>query len=180
MDHAVATGDPRRVLDLVRLTHRLKSGALLASGFEMAALITGADDRQRCALAAFGAVVGTTYQITDDVADLRGVTRAGVVTKRVAEETRNGKVTMPLAHAVTLLPRPELKQVWQLVRGQRAGEDELAWVRRALIGCGAEAACEQEADALLEKAWQDLEPVLPPSPGRHPAAVGDGPAHRPA
>ncbi|GGP91299.1 polyprenyl synthetase family protein [Streptomyces melanogenes] len=165
MDHAVSTGDPGHVLDLVRLTHRLKSGALLAAGFEMAALLTGADDRRRCALAAFGSVVGTTYQITDDVADLRGVTRAGVVTKRVAEDARNGKVTMPLAHAVARLPQPQLKEVWQLVRGQAAREGDLTAVRRTLIGCGAAAACEQEADALLEEAWQDLEPELPHSPG---------------
>ncbi|MFF3485689.1 polyprenyl synthetase family protein [Streptomyces sp. NPDC002701] len=164
MEHAVATGDARQVLELVRLSHRLKSGAMPAAGFEFAALLTGAGEDLRQALVAFGEAVGTAYQITDDVADLTGVTHHGNSTKQVGEDVRNGKVTMPLAHAVTRLPADRLRDLWDVVRTPTASEQERADVRSALLDCGAATVCAQEADALLHRAWDRLEAVLPRSP----------------
>ncbi|WP_338483506.1 polyprenyl synthetase family protein [Streptomyces sp. SCSIO 75703] len=164
MQHAVATGDAGPVRELVLLTHRLKSGALVAAGCEAAALVTGAGPGARGALADFGEAVGTAYQITDDVADLLGVTRDGAATKRVAEDVRNGKVTMPLALAVPRLPAPRLRELWHLVRDPGAGGRRLDEVRDVLTGCGATDACRREADALLERSWRELEPLLPAGP----------------
>ncbi|MBQ0825441.1 polyprenyl synthetase family protein [Streptomyces tagetis] len=164
MEQAVATGDAGPVRDLVLLTHRLKSGALVSAGSEAAALVTGAGPGTRGALAAFGDAVGTAYQITDDVADLLGVTRDGTATKRVAEDARNGKVTMPLALAVPLLPAPRLRELWHLVRDPGADDRRLEEVRDTLTDCGATDACRREADALLERSWRELEPLLPAGP----------------
>ncbi|WP_433339975.1 polyprenyl synthetase family protein [Streptomyces sp. CA-253872] len=164
MGHAVRTGDAQPVLALVRLTHRLKSGAMSAVGFETAALVTGAGLRRHHALAAFGEALGTAYQIADDVADLRGVRHKGSATKQAGEDTRNSKVTMPLAHAVTLLPRPRLRALWDTLSAPDAGERERAEVRDVLLDCGAAEACAREAEDLLSTAWTALAAVLPESP----------------
>lgn len=158
MEQAVSGGDRHAPLRQVRLTHRLKSGAPVAAALEMAAIVTRADPQLRAALGEFGSAVGTAYQIADDVADLRGVHRAGTPTKEPNEDLRAGKVTMPLAHAAALLPRPRSSQLWQRIR---EGTD-LAEAARELEACGAVAACREEADGLLCDAWDRLRPLLPP------------------
>jgi geranylgeranyl pyrophosphate synthase len=165
MNDAVATGEADTVLELVRLTHRLKSGAPVALGMGMAALLCGADDHLFHRLSAFGEAVGTAYQITDDVADVRGVTHEGIVTKEIAEDTRNGKVTMPLAHAIALLPSKRLHRIWDIVCSPASNQQDISELRDTLVGCGALNTCKEEADDLLRRAWTDLEPALPCTPG---------------
>ncbi|MER7909077.1 polyprenyl synthetase family protein [Streptomyces sp. NPDC096068] len=166
MDRAVADGDRDTVLDIVRLTHRLKSGAPTAAGLETAAVVTGAEPELRAALAAFGSAVGTAYQIADDVADLRGVTHAGEPTKLTSEDLRNGKVTMPLAHAVGRLPQPVLTRLWQEIKEGSLHDPALSRARARLEACGAVQACYEEADRVVHEAWTRLAPLLPRA-GRH-------------
>ncbi|EDY43337.1 polyprenyl synthetase family protein [Streptomyces sp. SPB074] len=164
MAEAVATGDARHVLALVRLTHRLKTGAMAALGCETAALVTAADGPRRRALAAFGEALGTAYQFTDDVADPRGVRHEDGATKQEGEDTRDNKVTLPLAHAVALLPGPRMRALWDTLCAPEAGERERAEVRATLLECGAAERCVREAGELLSAAWDALAPVLPDSP----------------
>ncbi|MET9142946.1 polyprenyl synthetase family protein [Streptomyces sp. NPDC004042] len=163
MDAAAATGDARPVLEAVRLTHRLKSGAPVRCLMELVAHTRGTDDAPRRALARYGEAVGTAYQITDDVQDLTGVVRDGAPTKLIGEDLHNGKVTMPLAHAVALLPRAELTALWQSVRTPGADPGTVREAITALVSCGALRAAREEADHLVERAWTALSPHLPPS-----------------
>lgn len=163
MDRAVADGDRDTVLDVVRLTHRLKSGAPSAAGMETAAVVTGAEPELRAALAAFGSAVGTAYQIADDIADLRGVTHAGEPTKLPSEDLRNGKVTMPLAHAVGRLPPPHLRPLWREIKEGPLHGPALDRARAQLEDCGAVRACREEADRIVDDAWKRLAPLLPPT-----------------
>ncbi|WP_320784548.1 polyprenyl synthetase family protein [Streptomyces sp. CRN 30] len=160
MDLAVAAADPRPLLETLRLTHRLKSGAVEGACLRIAALAGGASPAVQHALNEYGTAVGCAYQISDDVCDLTGVPRAGQATKRVGEDLLNGKVTMPLAHAVGLLPRRRTRHLWdEVARGTDA-----AGVRRIaeeLRACGAVDACADEALSTLERAWRRLAPLLP-------------------
>ncbi|MEH0450208.1 polyprenyl synthetase family protein, partial [Streptomyces sp. B21-102] len=122
MDAAVAAGRGQQVLDLVRLTHRLKSGAPVRACMETGALLAGAGPDVLAAMGSFGEVVGTSYQIVDDVLDLEGVVRRGKATKRAGEDLFNGKVTLPLAHAVDLLPPTQMKRLWNGLRDGRPGD----------------------------------------------------------
>ncbi|MFI0240620.1 polyprenyl synthetase family protein [Streptomyces sp. NPDC016845] len=161
MDQAVADRDQRTVLDLVRLTHSLKSGAPVAACLETAGVVTRAGPPLREALRAFGSAVGTAYQIADDVADLRGVTLGGALTKQVAEDLRAGKVTMPLAHAVERLPHQRLKLIWRQVRDGTGSTAAVSEACRRLEACGAVRACRDELVRTVDGAWKRLEPLLP-------------------
>ncbi|MFI6056199.1 polyprenyl synthetase family protein [Streptomyces violascens] len=161
MDQAVAGGNRHAALELVRVTHRLKSGSPVSAAMESAAVVTGAGPELRGALGAFGSAVGTAYQIADDVADLRGVTRAGVATKRATEDLRSGKVTMPLAHAAIRLPQHRLNRLWQQVRDGTGSATAVAEACQELEACGAVAACLAEADQIVGDQWTRLEPLLP-------------------
>ncbi|MGW7276483.1 polyprenyl synthetase family protein [Streptomyces sp. NPDC054864] len=163
MDQAVAGGDAHTVLHLVRTTHRLKSGAPVAAAMEVAAVVTTASPEMRAALRHFGSAVGTAYQIADDVADLRGVTRAGVPTKHAAEDLRGRKVTMPMAHAVGRLPAQRMRSLWQQLREGTGDPAAVSTVCRDLEACGAVEACRQEAEQTVSTAWAQLKPLLPPA-----------------
>ncbi|WP_260868013.1 polyprenyl synthetase family protein [Streptomyces sp. SAJ15] len=160
MDLAVERGDVRPLLRMLTLTHRLKSGAPVRALFETAAVVGGATAGQRAALGALGEAVGMAYQITDDVADLRGVANEGGETKRVAEDLHNAKVTFPLAYAVTRLSGPEAAALWERLRG---GPDARAVRRiaRTIEACGALDRCEQRAAGLVEEAWAAVAEELP-------------------
>ena len=160
MTAALATGDPEPLLNMLTLTHRLKTGAQVRAVCEIASPAGRATPQQRAAL---GEAVGLAYQITDDVSDLRGVMHRDRATKRVAEDLHNAKVTFPLAHAVTLLPRDEAAELWRTLQAE---PDERA-VRRAartIDASGAVQRCAEQATALLDQAWAAVRPHLPGSP----------------
>ncbi|MFJ8148633.1 polyprenyl synthetase family protein [Streptomyces sp. NPDC096048] len=164
MERTLGGGCPQELLACVRLAHQLKSGAVVGASLRMAGQVVAAGETTCAALFAFGSAVGTAYQITDDVADLRGAQRGGRATKRVGEDLHNGKVTMPLAHAVRLLPADEAARMWGRVRDATADEETVAAIRARLEGCGALDACMADAEDLLASTWRDLEPLLPRSP----------------
>ncbi|QIP82781.1 polyprenyl synthetase family protein [Streptomyces sp. Tu 2975] len=167
MDASVATGRGREVLELVRVTHRLKSGAPVRACMEAGALLAGADLKMRATIGAFGEAVGTSYQIIDDVLDLQGVIRRGTATKQAGEDLFNGKVTMPLAHAVELLDQPQMRKLW---RGLRDGRATGRRVRRAIAvlrACGALQASTNEAHTTLERSWEPLADLIGNSEKAH-------------
>ncbi|PRY02343.1 polyprenyl synthetase family protein [Allonocardiopsis opalescens] len=166
MDAAVAAGDAEPVLRRVRAAHRLKTAAPVRGVAEVGALIAGADDERVAALGDYFEAVGLAYQISDDVIDLRGVTvgsgaGAARATKLRAEDLRAGKVTMPLAHAVALLPAERMRPLWETVRGGAADEAAVASAAESLHACGAVRACQEEARELVDRAWKPLQDLLP-------------------
>ncbi|MEH6373294.1 polyprenyl synthetase family protein [Streptomyces sp. KLMMK] len=168
MDTAVATGDASVLLQRLHSTHRLKSGLPVRMFAEASALLSGAGEAETAAVGAYFEALGVAYQISDDVADLRGIgtVRHGGrrrAAKRVAEDLLNGKVTVPLAHAVPLLPADRLRAVWESVRGGRATPRTAEAVAAVLTECGAVDAARAQARALLEEAWPALDRALPPT-----------------
>lgn len=163
MSVALTTGDTTVVRQLVAQTHRLKSGAPVAAVFRIAALVAEADPAQCDALAALGEAVGTAYQITDDVADLRGVSRQGAATKRVAEDLLNAKVTYPLVRALARMPQDEARQLWEQVRSG-LDADGAARAARRIADCGALDECADEAHRMVYDAWKKASDRLRPSP----------------
>ncbi|MFD9061178.1 polyprenyl synthetase family protein, partial [Kitasatospora purpeofusca] len=107
-EHAVTSAAPQCLLDQVRTAHHLKTGSPARSVAEAAAVLAGADEQQIAALGHYFEAVGTAYQISDDAADLDGVTSAagrdrGRTAKVAAEDLINGEVTYPVARAPGLL-----------------------------------------------------------------------------
>ncbi len=166
MDAAVETGDAEALLRRVRSGHWLKTAAPVRGLAEIGALVAGAREEQFRALGEYFDAVGLAYQISDDVMDLRGLTApveggGRSATKHTAEDLRAGKVTMPLAHAVALLPPRRVRELWYSVRDGDADEATVAAAAASLEECGAVAACTEEAQGLVEQTWKPLRDLVP-------------------
>jgi farnesyl diphosphate synthase/geranylgeranyl diphosphate synthase type II len=85
-----AAGQPASLEALVRL-HRMKTGALLTASVEIGAIAAGLDDGPRHALQAFGAELGLTFQIVDDVLD--AVESSERLGKTAGKDRAQGKAT---------------------------------------------------------------------------------------
>ena len=74
-----------------------KTATLFEAGCRIAAVIAGADRdvEERCAH--YGAALGKAFQIIDDVLDYSGDTEE--IGKRLGDDLREGKMTLPLIHA---------------------------------------------------------------------------------
>ncbi|GAA3840093.1 polyprenyl synthetase family protein [Streptomyces phyllanthi] len=171
-DEAVATGHSRPLLDQIRTAHRLKTGMLVRSTAEIAAILGGADEQQLAAICQYFEAVGIAYQITDDVADLYGLCTAaeyqqGITTRAPAEDLRNGEVTYPVAHATGLLGATDRRRLRDALRQQ--SDTGALEASDLLINSGALDACVAEARELVDDSWDALAPLLPPS--EHKAMV---------
>ncbi|MFE9571769.1 polyprenyl synthetase family protein [Streptomyces sp. NPDC006692] len=136
MDAAVAAGCGREVQHLVRLTHRLKSGAPVRACMETAALLTGAGKDVQAALGAFGEAVGVSYQIIDDVLDLDGVVRGGTATKRPERTCSTGRSLCRWPTRSTCFPRPAWRDCGTACATAARANAGLSKQRRCCAGAG--------------------------------------------
>jgi len=80
-------------LALLEAIHRRKTGAMLNVSLRLGALVAGADTDRLEALAQYGARLGLTFQIMDDLLDVCG--SEDTVGKRVGKDAARGKLTYP-------------------------------------------------------------------------------------
>ncbi|MCS5525924.1 MAG: polyprenyl synthetase family protein [Candidatus Poseidoniaceae archaeon] len=79
---------------------------------EGAALIAGSTDEQASALARFGMELGIAFQLVDDILDIIGDKRMG---KPRGADVHEGKMTLPLIHALTLLHGNDRRRLGDIV-----------------------------------------------------------------
>lgn len=164
---AVAEGRNAPLLDCIRTVHRLKSGVPVRRFAEAAAVLARAEEEQIRAIGDYFEAVGTCYQASDDIADLRGCGtladhRAGRSAKLPAEDLRAGKATLPVAHALGLLGSADRHRLHSVMRTgtDATGIDEIVTL---LHECGAVRACLDDSRRALDSAWEALDALLPPS-----------------
>ena len=75
-----------------------KTATLFEAGARIAAVIAGADVEVEDRCARYGASLGKAFQIIDDVLDYSG--NSEEIGKRLGDDLREGKMTLPLIHAL--------------------------------------------------------------------------------
>ena len=86
---------PEDYLDIVRG----KTAGPFSGGCHSAAIIAGASEEKKLALANFGMEIGIAYQLVDDLLDLKGDESIG---KPRGSDVFEGKMTLPLIHSLTI------------------------------------------------------------------------------
>jgi octaprenyl-diphosphate synthase len=123
-----------------------KTATLFEAGARIAAVLAGANELQEENCARYGASLGRAFQITDDVLDYSG--HAEDIGKRLGDDLREGKVTLPLIHALRSAA-PEQRDL--VARAVREGNGDFGAVARIVSDNGSLAyslkLAQREADA---------------------------------
>ncbi len=121
-----------------------KTATLFEAGARIAAVIAGADAAIEEQCAHYGAALGRAFQIIDDVLDYSGDTEE--IGKRLGDDLREGKMTLPLIHALRCAAPAQRDLVTTAVRN---GRGDFATVARIVTENGSldysRALAEQEA-----------------------------------
>lgn len=125
---------------LARYDQRIhaKTASLFAAATEAASVLSGAPEEQVNALREYGWLLGTGFQIIDDVLDFEGDQE--VLGKPVGSDLREGIVTLPVLYF--LREHPDDEQVAAVVRD---GSDD-ALVRKVVAGIRETGALAQAMD----------------------------------
>jgi geranylgeranyl pyrophosphate synthase len=154
---AIEHGELDRLEQRVLASHRLKTAAPAAALARMGAVAGGGTDAQIDALGNYFDALGLAFQIIDDVLNLRGF--KGDLKQR-GEDLSHGKVTLPVAKALSRLDPEARWELWHTLSSRPTDPAVVADMIRCIEACGALEACQTQARDLLEAAWSRLTPLL--------------------
>ncbi len=95
-----------------------KTSALFAAATELAGMITGANEAQQQHLQALGRHFGIAYQLTDDLLDYNGDSQK--LGKNTGDDFHEGKVTLPIIHALQHASGAQQQHLRQHFNGEKA------------------------------------------------------------
>jgi geranylgeranyl pyrophosphate synthase/predicted secreted hydrolase len=157
MPAVVESGDSALLEERVMAVHRLKTAAPAGCLARMGAIAGGGSELQIEGLGLFFEDLGLAFQIIDDVLNLRGF-KGDLKSK--AEDIVQGKITLPVAKAMSRLPKKDRQWVWENLKQKPSDERQVAQIVAKLEECGAIEACADQARALVEQGWLTLEPKI--------------------
>jgi octaprenyl-diphosphate synthase len=138
---------------------RRKTAYMFRACAEIGAIVAGATDEQRRALAHYGLSAGIAFQLVDDVLDF--ISTEDKLGKPVANDLREGKLTLPSIYL--LQKHPEYRNRLETVMNERgfesvSREEVLSWVNKH----GALERARKEARRYADEATEALS-LFPPS-----------------
>jgi len=138
-----------------------KTAALYAAALRSGAVLAGAGEAAARALTDFGMLVGSAFQIVDDILDLNGEEAA--VGKSLGTDLEKAKLTLPLLRFRDRAAPADRRRLFEAIRSHEADG------RRALLPLleeyGAIASARRTAEELVERAKRAIE-GLPATPER--------------
>ncbi|MEM8777850.1 MAG: polyprenyl synthetase family protein [Cyanobacteria bacterium P01_G01_bin.49] len=156
----VKQGNGELLENRILTVHRLKSAVPARSLAQIGAILGKGTNAQVLALGNYFEALGLAFQIIDDVLNLRGYEKD---LKVRGEDIAVGKVTLPVAKAMSRLVLAERQKLWEAILSKPTQPSAIAAVIEQLERCGAVQACHQQATELVESAWEQLDPLVPDS-----------------
>lgn len=101
---------------------RSKTASLFAVCAEVGALLSGASEEEISRMREFGTYVGICFQIRDDVFDYYADARVG---KPTGNDMKEGKLTLPVVHAVLQPGAESWREIALKVRAGHATDEEI-------------------------------------------------------
>jgi len=150
---SVAASLPLKVLSI----HKLKSAAPASYLAMIGACLGGGSDEQIKGLAQFFEALGISFQIIDDVLNLKGF-KDNYKTK--AEDLSAGKITYPVSVAIKLLSIKDKQRLWDILKQKTKNKTLLTEAIDIMQKIDALNISERYARSNIEKAWRKLDPLI--------------------
>jgi len=157
MDEVVEEGTGRLLEERILAIHKLKSAAPASYLAQIGVILGGGTEIQVNGLGDYYEALGISFQIIDDTLNLRGF-KDGLKTK--GEDITSGKITYPIAKAMTRLDKLDRARLWKIVASKT---DDVVLIKEAvdlLDKVSALDECVQEAKDILNDAWKILDPLV--------------------
>jgi octaprenyl-diphosphate synthase len=137
-------------LDIIRR----KTAVLFEAACRVSAVLASACQERETALARYGFNLGMAFQITDDLFDY--LMDARQLGKAVGADLREGKVTLPVVHALRQVGEEDRRWVAGLIRDRRFTEEEFRRLVGLLKKSGAIAYSQTAAERFIAEAKSAL------------------------
>jgi octaprenyl-diphosphate synthase len=111
-----------------------KTASLIAAASETGAVLAGAGETQRRRMFDYGKSVGIAFQLMDDILDYTGSEQE--LGKRPRQDLREGKVTLPLIHALREAGDGDRGKAAELLARKKRSERDIAFLLRLVERCG--------------------------------------------
>jgi octaprenyl-diphosphate synthase len=108
-----------------------KTASLIAAASETGAVLAGADPATRKAMFGFGRSIGMAFQLVDDILDFTGTERE--LGKRPFQDLREGKVTLPLLHALRVADVPDRERARRILAKREPGKRDTAFLADLVV-----------------------------------------------
>lgn len=137
---------------------RGKTGVLISAACEVGAVLAGAPQAEVEAMRTYGMNLGLAFQIVDDLLDYHGDPQE--TGKAVGNDFVEGKITLPLLHALTKAPSADRQFVHTLLAAPAADRArEKARVCALIETLGGSSYARARAEQLVQAATKSLEPI---------------------
>lgn len=130
-----------------------KTASLFEACVEMGCYCSGVDDDRLERVRRFASLLGLCFQIKDDIFDYYDSANIG---KPTGNDLREGKVTLPLIHALTRSGHPRSEEMMAVVRKDSMTEDDI----EALIEFAKEAGGIAHAEEMLHRLHNEAVSLL--------------------
>lgn len=140
-----------------------KTASLIAAATETGAVLAGAEPALRRKMFEYGSSIGIAFQLMDDILDYTGTAKE--LGKKPYADLREGKVTLPLIHALREAPEAGREKAVAILSGRGTTEKEIAFLARLVEENGGIAYTERLARKYVAKGKRQLA-GLPDSPAR--------------
>ena len=147
---------------------RYKTAKLFEAATRLGAILGGAARRGEEAMAAYGAHLGTAFQLIDDVLDYSG--DHAVIGKNVGDDLARARPTLPLIYAMKHGTPEQAERVRHAI--EQGGRDELAAVLEAIRASGALDYARAQAQAEARTACDALDAAAAIQPTGLSATIG--------
>lgn len=154
LDVQLARGSDASPADVLKV-YMLKTAAYtFEAPLHIGAMLAGASKKQLAQLSEIALPIGVAFQIQDDILGMFG--SAKEIGKPVTSDLAEGKQTILVALARTMLPARSRKRLETLLRTGTASRKDLSDARHLLVECGAKSEAEALARILADSGIQQL------------------------
>lgn len=140
-----------------------KTASLIAAASETGAVLAGAGAPLRQRMFEYGKSVGIAFQLVDDVLDYVGSEKE--LGKRPLQDVREGKITLPLIHALREGGDGDLRRAGEILDRRKLSEREVSFLSGMVERNGGLAYTRRKARSFVERGKGFLA-SLPASPAR--------------
>ena len=157
MEDVVENGKGNLLVERSIAIHKLKSAAPASYLAKIGAILGNGTEEQIEGLGKYYDALGIAFQIIDDTLNIKGFQDN---LKTVCEDITTGKITYPIAVAMSYLEKNDRKRLWEIIKLKTNNKDLLSEAVKLIEKFNVLEKCTNNAKNIVNDAWKILDPLV--------------------